>query len=909
MARFSATHPWWVIISSLLITVFFGFMIETRLKIEPNWIDLVPRYDKSVQEFTTITSNFGSATPIILAIENDDKQKLKAIALEVAHDLERMTNFFRRVEVSVDKDFFYNHAFMLEKTSQLKQAKDTMNNFDLLPYLRNMNDSFEKTYIGGESDLGDDELQVVRGINSLVDLLGSMNHSFEQDDPGQWGRSQADQGVEDMLYQFSADQKMVLITILPLSPVSDLDVIMEFVPELNKEIDTIKAKYPGTRMRMTGMHIVSHDEMASMEGDTMVLTLIAFIIILLTFVVVFKMWGAPLLAMLSLMLGIIWDLGITALTIGRLNLMTSMTAVILIGLGVDYFVHIISGYTEGKKEGLSTPEACVYSMDKVGTGVFIGGLTTAIAFFILGFSKMQMFKELGIVLGTGIVATMLVSFLLLPAFLSAFLKDKKKERPQWLKIVLTILAVITIIPGILILTQKIAEKISHHRQGDASEVFSRWGKTTTRKPVFILITIAVVSVVFGVTMFFNKMDSNLMNIEDQSLDSIVLQREVVKRYGLSDTALIYTTSNIQQSQAIAEQLEDNKLVRMVNSLASYIPSGKNQQQRLPYLRQIQAGLRAYTPSTRIDPTALSNEIDRLDMNLRELSQMATLGGQKLLEQRLESLLSNGSSYSQSRDALIRKLASENTDSLGRFQQAYGQVMKKTYLGMATPQLITRQDLPASVLDTYINKQGTRYLNYVYSKTDLWENTADSPFILGVREIAPQATGMPVLVQVLLREGGREGRKAIGWSLLAIVILLLIDFKNVKHTLIAIIPLVLGFIWMLGILPLTTRPMDIMMMMIIPLIIGIGIDDGVHILHRYRKEGDNMPRILGTTGNALFLTTFTTMIGFGSLMFAKMEGLRSMGIILFIGIGACYIITVSVLPTLLHLMDKKKNGGH
>ncbi len=127
------------------------------------------------------------------------------------------------------------------------------------------------------------------------------------------------------------------------------------------------------------MHILAHDEIETTSSDSMILTNIAFLIVLAGFVIAFKMWGAPLLAMLSLILGIVWDLGIAALVVGRLNIITAMMALILIGLGVDYFIHILNGYTEGRAKGLSGEEAAVYSMEKVGTGVFIGALTTATA--------------------------------------------------------------------------------------------------------------------------------------------------------------------------------------------------------------------------------------------------------------------------------------------------------------------------------------------------------------------------------------------------------------------------------------------------------------------------------------------------------------------------------------------------
>ncbi|MCD6506730.1 MMPL family transporter [Candidatus Poribacteria bacterium] len=81
----------------------------------------------------------------------------------------------------------------------------------------------------------------------------------------------------------------------------------------------------------------------------------------------------------------------------------------------------------------------------------------------------------------------------------------------------------------------------------------------------------------------------------------------------------------------------------------------------------------------------------------------------------------------------------------------------------------------------------------------------------------------------------------------------------------------------------------------PLIIGIGIDDGVHLIHRYRMEGwQRIGTVFANTGKAILLTSLTTMIGFGSLMFMTHRGMASMGTVLVIGIGSCLITTVLIL---------------
>ena len=103
--------------------------------------------------------------------------------------------------------------------------------------------------------------------------------------------------------------------------------------------------------------------------------------------------------------------------------------------------------------------------------------------------------------------------------------------------------------------------------------------------------------------------------------------------------------------------------------------------------------------------------------------------------------------------------------------------------------------------------------------------------------------------------------------------------------------------------LQITPLNIMA---IPMIIGIGIGigDGVHIVHRYQIEGKNAHRmVFASTGRAILLTSVTTMLGFGLLWFATYRGLGSMGIALFIGVGMCFLATVIAIPVLLGMLKK------
>ncbi|MBD3243426.1 MAG: MMPL family transporter, partial [Chitinivibrionales bacterium] len=171
------------------------------------------------------------------------------------------------------------------------------------------------------------------------------------------------------------------------------------------------------------------------------------------------------------------------------------------------------------------------------------------------------------------------------------------------------------------------------------------------------------------------------------------------------------------------------------------------------------------------------------------------------------------------------------------------------------------------------------------------------------------TGMPAIASLMIDMVMEKGRMAVILGASVIVLFLLADFRSFKDTILAVIPLVIGTVWMLGLMSLAGVKLSMVSFMALPLIIGIGIDDGVHILHRYRVEGrGSVPLVIKFTGRAILLTSLTTMIGFGSMALGVHRGLAALGLTLFLGVGACFVSSAFVLPALLTLAEAVGNDA-
>jgi len=143
------------------------------------------------------------------------------------------------------------------------------------------------------------------------------------------------------------------------------------------------------------------------------------------------------------------------------------------------------------------------------------------------------------------------------------------------------------------------------------------------------------------------------------------------------------------------------------------------------------------------------------------------------------------------------------------------------------------------------------------------------------------------------------------TILVVLLVLWADFRSLKLALMAMIPLLAGGLWMVGLLHSFGLMLTFVNVTALPMIVGIGIDDGVHMIHRYRREGYRQARrVLLSTGKAILLTTLTTMLGFGAMLGASYRGLVSLSLMLIIGVGACFLTTVLLLPPLFSLIKKK-----
>ena len=215
------------------------------------------------------------------------------------------------------------------------------------------------------------------------------------------------------------------------------------------------------------------------------------------------------------------------------------------------------------------------------------------------------------------------------------------------------------------------------------------------------------------------------------------------------------------------------------------------------------------------------------------------------------------------------------------------------------QRLQPEDVPPFLRDFFISRSG-RFLLQVYPKEDVWQRDMQDKFIRELRTVDPHVTGSPVQFYEYTSRLKQNVERAAAYAAGIIAVLVFLHFHRLSSVVLALLPVALGFCWMLGLMGWLGIPLNPVNIVSLILVIGIGVTNGVHILNRFAEEPQ--PNILArSTGKAVLVSALTTMAGFGSLLAARHQGIASFGAVMAIGTATCVVASLAFLPAVLTLL--------
>jgi len=222
--------------------------------------------------------------------------------------------------------------------------------------------------------------------------------------------------------------------------------------------------------------------------------------------------------------------------------------------------------------------------------------------------------------------------------------------------------------------------------------------------------------------------------------------------------------------------------------------------------------------------------------------------------------------------------------------------------------LTFSDLPESLTRRYLAPDG-RVRVEVLSSLDLRERGGLEDFADAVESVQPAAGG-PVVATVELGRAIIESlRQAFITALVVIAGLLLLLWRSPRYTVVTLTPLLIGSIMTAAFTVLADMPFNFANIVVLPLILGIGVDSGIHLVHRHRLGLFGADTILRTgTAQAVFFSALTTIVSFSTLAFSNHLGIASFAQLLTVGIGFMLVANLLVLPAILEWLAGKAYEG-
>ena len=239
-------------------------------------------------------------------------------------------------------------------------------------------------------------------------------------------------------------------------------------------------------------------------------------------------------------------------------------------------------------------------------------------------------------------------------------------------------------------------------------------------------------------------------------------------------------------------------------------------------------------------------------------------------------------------------------------------LEKLRLAAQTRSPITISQIPDYLKSRFITRDGEvgRFV-IVYPSVGLSDGRNSIAFKNDVSVIQLEddtkfyASSTSIVAASMLDLMRTESPYMVAATFIFIYLFMLFSFRSFRWSIIAMLPLLVGLLFLFGIMMLFGLQFNFYNLVVLPAILGIGEDSGVHLAHRYRDEGKNsMWQVLSSTGQHVAMGSLTTMMGFAGLLFTTHPGLQSIGIMAVVGIGMTLLTSVTFLPALIQWLEDK-----
>jgi predicted RND superfamily exporter protein len=690
---------------------------------------------------------------------------------------------------------------------------------------------------------------------------------------------------------FSRDTTSILISAIPqqASGVS-VDYCNKVRADVQETLQKIDLNALGVTVGIAGSYsLISETEETvgqDMSRTGLITTAGVLLVFLISFGSVLYSVIAAIPLLVALLLTSVWTKG----ALGGFNLLTTFVPSLILGMGDDFAIHLISRYTEERSHGVAFSKSLYTMLSRKGPAILLGAMTIVLVFLGLLTARSRALFELGAIASVGILLAIVCALVLIPTLLTLAQHLRRKRRRR--------------------------EKV-----GALSPHFAGFFRFLTHR-VGAIVVLAVLAVLTGVALYlatgvrfqFSSNDLVPRSESQANLDKILTSFDLGGSAQLGTSFLFFAKTEAEVAE-LRLRLSESPLVLAVKSPLDLLPSN---------LAEQQAAVRD------VNLAAYAEQLAALDRSLAARDDVLLEARTLLTRLALVQYAATTNGYAD-----LGLQAAEGQGQLFRIQNALRALdipaarASVQELEAAVRSLDARlagirnlppvetllrdilRSFPPEISNLYLTTDG-HYIVRANMSPALYSRSNLIGFIQFADSISADYFGIPLVVRDLESVMKRDFLISTALAALFIVVIVWFSFRKVSRTLLALAPVVLGYVWMLGGMKLLGVNFNFINITISPLLIGLGIESGVTLLFRYIEEQETAPqgamvRAGATTVVAILTSMFTTMLVFASLLLARTPGLRFLGTCALLGIGFSLIITILIIPAAIALMHPEERG--
>ncbi|MCI0700881.1 MAG: MMPL family transporter [Planctomycetia bacterium] len=910
-------HPRAVLFVALALTLTAIQFAYAKLEYHTQRNDLLSADKPCQQRWQRHLDTFGDDDDMVVVAEGTDREQMKCALDAVAGEVKKRPDQFDRCFHKVDLRGISDRAILYLPPEQIEALRARVERMEPLfgslgplawrmltvqSLLSNGASALEKRAEGRELSPADRDLlaQLPAVASSAANTLRDPNayrnpwELTSQANPGReaggFSASQPtglavgvrQESLTEPQYFFTPDGSLAMLTCRPKKAAKSFTPAKEANETMRAILADVGPRFPGVKLGLTGLPVLETDEMALSDVDSTRASWLALIGVAGLYFVVYRGFRYPLLTVSTLVVGTVWALGWATLTVGHLNILSATFAVMLIGLG-DYGVLWVARYDEARKLGHDTSEAMKLTAAHAGPSVLTAALTTSLAFFATTLADFKAVAELGWIAGCGVLFCAVACLTVLPAAMIVIERRRAERRRAG--------GVSPLMVPSACAKEEIIRRLTPPARQEVIPFPSAWLPGLAARPRIVLIVGAMLLLACGAFAWRLTYDHNLLNLQARGLDSVAWERKLIDRAAGATWDAMSTARSREEALKLRSKYESLPEVGKVVEVASLVPA--DQERKLPAVAAIHRKLAELPPKEKLpipngsDPAA----VQRLATKVALLASSDTALSHAASD--LAFAVEQCPVAAERLKHYDRRLASDLASELHKLK------------AVSRPAPITLADVPPELRERYVGVNG-EFLVRAFAKESLWDYEALQTFTTAAQTADPEASGKSFRTLEGLRQMKRGFEWAGLYALGAIVLVLLLDFRRVSGLLLGLFPLAVGVTLTLGLMGLCGVSLNPANMIALPLIVGVGMDNAVHVLHDYRsRERSRAYRLGSATGRGVLVAGLTTVLGFGTLLTARHAGMASLGLALTLGVTCCMFAALVLLPALLHLRDRRR----